>query len=270
MTIQNITLICWGVATYFYLGYCWANILRLSGWIRFPSSKLAFITIMLFWPVGLMMFDSNLSEEDEKIEYLLSQTTVELPVNDNKTQHPSPSEYHYIRTYTGRHFCYEGISPEMIDINDIAQALSNICRFCGQLDNFYSVAQHSVLVSYLVPKELALEALLHDASEAYCQDIPAPLKALLPDYRDIERLVDMSIRCKFGLPLDHSCQVKHSDLVMLATERRDLDIDDGDQWAILEGIKPTNLFEVHPLNPCQARSLFMARFKELLPGGCHD
>jgi 5'-deoxynucleotidase YfbR-like HD superfamily hydrolase len=180
------------------------------------------------------------------------------------------SKYHYIRTYTGRHFYYEGIGPEMIDINDIGQALSNICRFCGHLDNFYSVAQHSVFVSRLVPQELALEALLHDASEAYCQDIPAPLKALLPDYRNIEILVDTAIRSKFELPLQHSSLVKHSDLVMLATERRDLDIDDGDQWAILEGIKPTNLFAIHPLNPYQARSLFMARFKELHPGDCHD
>ncbi|WP_447876854.1 HD family hydrolase [Serratia fonticola] len=174
-----------------------------------------------------------------------------------------PSEYHYIRTHSGRHFCYEGISPDMIDISDIAQALSNICRFGGHLDNFYSVAQHSVLVSRLVPRAMALEALLHDGSEAYCQDIPAPLKALLPDYRDIERLVDIAIRCKFELPLEHSSLVKHCDLVMLATERRDLDIDDGDQWAILNGIKPTNLFTIHPLNPCQARSLFMARFHEL-------
>ncbi|BEM21556.1 hypothetical protein SMCM5_45580 [Serratia marcescens] len=169
----------------------------------------------------------------------------------------------YIRTHSGHHFYYQVISPDAIDIDDIAQALSNICRFAGHLDDFYSVAQHSVLVSRLVPPELALEALLHDASEAYCQDIPAPLKALLPDYRDIEASVDNAIRSLFGLPMEHSPEVKRADLVMLATERRDLGIDDGDKWDILDGIAPTDEFAIHPLNPRQARQLFIARFNEL-------
>ncbi|HGE8473100.1 TPA: HD family hydrolase [Serratia marcescens] len=171
--------------------------------------------------------------------------------------------FHYIRTHSGRQFWYEAISRNMIDIGDIAQALSNICRFCGHLDDFYSVAQHSVLVSYLVPPELALEALLHDAGEAYCQDIPAPLKALLPDYRDIEAKVDRAIRDRFDLPLQHSADVKQADLVMLATERRDFYIDDGDKWDILTGIEPTDKFTICPLNPRQARSLFITRFNEL-------
>ncbi|WP_440530396.1 HD family hydrolase [Serratia nevei] len=169
----------------------------------------------------------------------------------------------YIRTHSGHHFYYQAISADAIEIDDIAQALSNICRFAGHLDDFYSVAQHSVLVSRLVPPELALEALLHDASEAYCQDIPAPLKAMLPDYRDIEASVDNAIRSLFGLPMEHSPEVKRADLVMLATERRDLGIDDGDKWDILDGIAPTDEFAIHPLNPRQARQLFIARFNEL-------
>ncbi|CVF28804.1 Uncharacterised protein [Serratia marcescens] len=182
-----------------------------------------------------------------------------------------PTQQHYIRTHGGLHFCYEAIDQDIINIHDIAQALSNICRFCGHLDDFYSVAQHSVLVSYLVPPELALEALLHDAAEAYCQDIPAPLKALLPDYRDIESMVDYAIRNRFWLPLQHSAEVKQADLIMLATERRDLDIDDGDKWDILAGIEPTDKLTVCPLNPRQARSLFIERFNELQQaGGPHE
>ncbi len=58
--------------------------------------------------------------------------------------------------------------------------------------------------------------------------------------------------------------MKYADLTMLATERRDLDIDDNIPWVILEGIPPTDLFEIYPLRPSQAFGLFMARFNELM------
>ncbi|EBH3298079.1 HD family hydrolase, partial [Salmonella enterica subsp. enterica] len=86
---------------------------------------------------------------------------------------------------------------------------------------------------------------------------------LLPDYREIEKRTDQLIRFKFGLPLEEASVVKYADLTMLATERRDLDIDDSIPWVILEGIPPTDLFEIYPLRPGQAFGLFMERFKEL-------
>lgn len=104
---------------------------------------------------------------------------------------------------------------------------------------------------------------MHDAAEAYCQDIPAPLKALLPDYREIEKRTDQLIRFKFGLPLEEASVVKYADLTMLATERRDLDIDDSIPWVILEGI-PDRFIRNLPLRPGQAFGLFMARFNELM------
>ncbi|MCD3082574.1 deoxyribonucleoside 5-monophosphate phosphatase [Salmonella enterica subsp. enterica serovar Enteritidis] len=102
----------------------------------------------------------------------------------------------FIQTLSGKQFDYLSATIDDIDIEDIAVALSNICRFSGHLPEFYSVAQHSVLCSQLVSPEFAFEALMHDAAEAYCQDIPAPLKALLPDYREIEKRTDQLI-CKF-------------------------------------------------------------------------
>lgn len=170
----------------------------------------------------------------------------------------------YIQTLSGKKFDYINSTIDDIDIEDIAGALSNICRFAGHLSEFYSVAQHSVLCSQLVAPEFAFEALMHDAAEAYCLDIPAPLKALLPDYRQIETRTDQLIRLKFGLPLDETYLVKYADLTMLATERRDLDIDDGSIWPILDGIPPTDLFEIHPLRPGQAFGLFINRFNELM------
>lgn len=169
----------------------------------------------------------------------------------------------FIQTLSGKHFDYLNAQTDDVDIEDIATALSNICRFAGHLPEFYSVAQHSVLCSQIVPPEYAFEALMHDAAEAYCQDIPAPLKRLLPDYRRIESLVDDLIRSKFGLPLHQSDLVKYADLTMLATERRDLELDDGTPWLILEGVPASDLIQVVPLRPGQAYGLFMNRFNEL-------
>ena len=87
----------------------------------------------------------------------------------------------WITTQSGKHFDFNNLSAADICIEDISCALSNLCRFTGHVQDFYSVAQHSVHVSYLVPPEFALEALLHDAAEAYCNDISAPRKRLLPD-----------------------------------------------------------------------------------------
>lgn len=170
----------------------------------------------------------------------------------------------FIQTLSGKQFDYINSTIDDIDVEDIAGALSNICRFAGHLPEFYSVAQHSVLCSQIVSPEFAFEALMHDAAEAYCQDIPAPLKALLPDYRQIEKRTDQLIRLKFGLPLEESSVVKYADLTMLATERRDLDIDDSIPRVMLEGIPPTDLFEIHPLRPGQAFGLFINRFNELM------
>ncbi|MEI6061455.1 MAG: HD domain-containing protein, partial [Bacteroidota bacterium] len=81
--------------------------------------------------------------------------------------------------------------PDMFHIEDIANALANICRFGGQVPIFYSVADHSLRVCQMVQSEdadprLALTALLHDASEAYLGDVITPLKLQLSEYRAIE------------------------------------------------------------------------------------
>ncbi len=106
----------------------------------------------------------------------------------------------YIATSTEKHIDFVNITPDQICIEDIARGLSNECRFAGQLESFYSMAQHSVYVSQIVPPEYALEALLHDAAEAYIKDIPSPLKAILPDYKVVEKRIEAVICEKFGLP----------------------------------------------------------------------
>lgn len=168
----------------------------------------------------------------------------------------------WINTNSGKHFSLINPRPEQICIDDIACGLSNICRFTGQLNEFYSVAQHSVLASNIVPPEFAFEALMHDAAEAYLGDVSSPLKGLLPDYRQIERVVEIVIRTNYGLPVVMSSVVKHADLTLLATERRDFDMDDGTPWPILDGIEPLASV-ISPLSPRQAMGQFLNRFYEL-------
>lgn len=93
--------------------------------------------------------------------------------------------------------------------------------------------------------------------------IPAQLKRLLPDYKRMEEKIDAVIREKYGLPPVMSTPVKYADLIMLATERRDLGLDDGSFWPVLEGIPATEMFNVIPLAPGHAYGMFMERFNEL-------
>jgi hypothetical protein len=89
-------------------------------------------------------------------------------------------------------------NPDDLLIEDIAHALSMQCRFAGHTDEFYSIAQHSIICSMFAPPGLELEALLHDASEAYIQDITRPLKNKLKGYKAIESKLMKAIAKKFG------------------------------------------------------------------------
>ena len=106
-----------------------------------------------------------------------------------------------IRTYTGIYIDLLDPSPEDIRIEDIAHALAQVPRFAGHLKHPYSVAQHSIFCSRLAPPELKLQALLHDASEAYISDIPSPIKKHLTSYKIIERRLMDAIEERFNLGL---------------------------------------------------------------------
>ena len=104
----------------------------------------------------------------------------------------------FIQTFTGRMFWPIDPQPDEVDIEDIAHALSNVCRFCGHTREFYSVAQHSVLVSEIVPAAFALEGLLHDATEAYISDVARPVKPYLTNYKEIEINLYRAIAKRFN------------------------------------------------------------------------
>lgn len=167
-----------------------------------------------------------------------------------------------IMTSMGHYFKLLEPESSCIDIEDIATALSNLCRFNGHTSTFYSVAEHSWYVSMLVPAEYALAGLLHDAAEAYVGDMTRPLKQLLPEYKAIEKRIEAEIFKRFGLPLELPACIKQVDLAMLATEQRDLMPPHDDGWALIAGIDPYD-WKISPCLPNAAKALFLGRFAEL-------
>lgn len=123
-----------------------------------------------------------------------------------------------IRVFSGKYVNILEPTEDSIDIIDIAHSLSMQCRFGGHLSEHYSVAQHSLNCSFLASKEFELEALMHDASEAYLMDIPRPIKLLLPDYKIIEDRFMKVIAKKFGFNYPLSEEVKKVDNDMLQFE----------------------------------------------------
>lgn len=172
-----------------------------------------------------------------------------------------PSLYEYkksdqpvIVTFTGKLFnCFAPTNHD-ICIEDIAHALSNQCRFGGHLPKFFSVAQHSILVSTIVAPEHRLAALLHDASEAYLIDVPRPVKLHLSNYKDIEDAIMLEIARKFGFKWPLHEEVKKADEIMLQRE-----------WdEIMMGKIPIDPENQTPCwTPGQSKRHFLERFKLL-------
>lgn len=168
----------------------------------------------------------------------------------------------WIQTNSGIHF--NPLNPRLEDINikDIAHALSNICRFCGHSKVFYSVAEHSTIVSEFLPTELKLVGLLHDASEAYITDIPAPLKPFLSNYEEIEERLSLKIYERFGIKetfLENRDRIREMDERVLASEKKilmDIDLD----WGYISTLEPLSCISMVPLSPATAEKLFLDFF----------
>lgn len=126
-----------------------------------------------------------------------------------------------IVTYTGKKFDVLNPDPDLICLEDIAHALSQTCRFTGHTRNFYSVAEHSYYCSKLVTiTEHQQARLLHDAAEAYLNDIASPVKRCLPEYNRLEETIICTIFNKYSLfgiaPWDE--RIKDADKYMLRSE----------------------------------------------------
>jgi 5'-deoxynucleotidase YfbR-like HD superfamily hydrolase len=160
---------------------------------------------------------------------------------------------------------YDFLKPETnrIKIEDVAHGLSNQCRFGGHVVEFYSIAEHCVRASYINPEVEAYDKLMHDSAETVMVDLPTPLKRLLRDYTNLLHRVETNFGSVFQFQHPMSDEVKMADLVMLATEKRDLKPHAKDErWGILEGIAELP-DRIEPWSPKEARARFLERYEEL-------
>ena len=156
-----------------------------------------------------------------------------------------------LRTHSGKMIDVFNPDPDMICIEDIAHALSHICRFGGHTTDFYSVAQHSVMCASLVPHSQQLEALMHDATEAYLLDIPSPIKRQLPGYEQAEDNLMRIIADKYKLEYPFVPILKIADKDALEYEYK---------FHVLQSSPCTNM------SPEMAKQVFLEKFKEYSNG----
>jgi hypothetical protein len=194
-----------------------------------------------------------------KIVDRLVNTPREEPITviDTRTK---TDEYNgaWITTYTGKKFHFLDPQPEEIDIVDIAHHLSLLCRYTGAVREFYSVGEHCIRIAQeLKGGKLALAGLLHDASEAYINDISRPVK-YSHKLQDTEATITRAIDAKFGI--DSSApEVKYLDNKMLATEARDLMVNVFD-WAKLPEPFP---YRIVPMDSKSVELQFLCAFSLL-------
>jgi 5'-deoxynucleotidase YfbR-like HD superfamily hydrolase len=155
-------------------------------------------------------------------------------------------------------FFVEEQNVKDIPIEDIAHALSMNCRFNGHLKDFYSVAEHSVWVSHLVPERYALEGLMHDVSEAFIPDMPRPFKKFITGFEEYEDKIHEAIADFYNLrnPLPEC--VLHVDKNIVRNEAEQLYIDPPDWIEFYEDVASPLKFQCW--NPGEAYNNFLKRY----------
>lgn len=176
-----------------------------------------------------------------------------------------------IELYSGERFHPLDPDPSMVNIDDIAHSLSLNCRYNGHTKGFYSVAEHSVLMSRHIINlcagedrptqvDLAFQALLHDASETYLPDMPRPIKGLVDGFDEAEERLQQVIAEAFDMSFPIPGLVHKMDNIILADEARQLMTSGGEDWYLPEdGIG----IEVFCWTPDFAKQQFLTRFYNL-------
>lgn len=166
----------------------------------------------------------------------------------------------WIETYTVKQFWFLNPSPEMFNIEDIAHALSMVCRYAGHVNRFYSVATHCCLIAdyFSYDPRLHLTALMHDAAEAYIGDMPRPLKRRLKQFRAIEGRIEQALAEKFGIIYPMPAEIKIADLRITLDERRALKSPSGRVWS--EDASTPLGVTIPDWSPKRAKAEFLRRY----------
>ena len=168
----------------------------------------------------------------------------------------------WMQVYGGTPFYPLEPNPDAIDIDDIAHSLSMLCRYNGHCLRFYSVAEHSVLLSHTVDPENAKWALMHDATEAYFGDMVRPLKHQMPAFMAAEDNLEAVIAGKFGLCLPMPAQVKEHDTRIVVDEREQNMAPSSLPWLLLDGYRSLGV-TIQCWSPDRAKAEFMSRYLQL-------
>ena len=136
----------------------------------------------------------------------------------------------WMQTYSGKKFWPLDPRADEIDIEDIAHALSMLCRYGGHSHKFYSVAEHCCHIHDALPDEFKAWGLLNDDSEDYTVDVPRPIKPHLPGYKEIERRVMQAVCESFGLDDGEPWIVKEYDRRILGDEQRQIMPNPPEPW----------------------------------------
>lgn len=169
----------------------------------------------------------------------------------------------WMETWTGKQFFPFNPSVESVDILDIAHALSMTCRYGGHCKQFYSVAQHSVLMASRAPAHIALRTLLHDSPEAYTGDLIRPIKKHpeMAAFEWVEQTVERAICAALDVPFPiMTPEIKRLDNRILLDERMQVMSASGHDWTLSEG-EPLGV-TIEPWSPETARWKFLNAYEE--------
>jgi hypothetical protein len=176
----------------------------------------------------------------------------------------------WILTYVGQQFWPLDPRPEDIKLEDIAHALSMKCRFTGHCMRFYSVAEHCVAASHLVPEKYAAQALFHDAAEAYLPDVASPIKSAMYcvdgevlSFREVEARLERAIAARFNLTFPWAPEIKEVDRRLLVSELGKNMAQTGLTWPDLENVEPYPDLMLNFFLPHGAEQAFIARARQL-------
>ena len=179
----------------------------------------------------------------------------------------------WIETVSGKHFYFES---SQFDLDDGAHAIGMQCRYTGHCKKFYSVAEHSVLVSDLMLMFSLgdpFEGLMHDFHEGWFTDIATPWKGLLPDYSVKEKQLEARMRKQFGLPDKITSGAKLADRLALYLEASELIPSKGADWNFSEEVmelgrrfqEMQSCSAVVSYSPKEATMLFKGTYNEYRP-----